>query len=121
MSHTTDLDTKVHFTSLTLLKQALAGLGEITTEYKDYNHSYKCDIGIRTQDFPRGIGFVKEGNEYKAKADTYMAATQAENILKKIQARYSQIGTQQKLQSFGYIIQQKQTKEGLPQILARRY
>lgn len=121
MSHVTTYKTKTQFVTLEYLREALQGLGTLSTEYTDYyGNKRKCDLSIFTQAFPRGFGFLKEGNAYTIKGDTYNYETGAASLLRQIELRYKQVTVSKTLSKLNFMQQTKQELEGAV-IVARRY
>lgn len=127
MSHVTTFKTETEYTDLPTLREALmglalTGLGELTCTYTDYyNKMHNCDLGIKTASFPRGFGFVKDGNKYTVKGDTFNFERNAAQLLKQIEMRYINTAAQKTLRGFNFMIVQEKPSEELIEVVARRY
>jgi hypothetical protein len=86
---------KVKFKNFDLLRQACEACieAQIGTEISDaYKNKTKVDISIATTAVPRGIGFVRDGDEYVAKYDPFLVHKDVENLIDEISSNYQRLG-----------------------------
>ena len=123
MSHITHIETKIQFKDWLILRQALQALGEVRTEIHDhYNNKQTVDMSLWAKEFPKGIGFKKQGSgEYSVLMDDYGYVTQAHNLLNKISQKYIQLYATRAAQHQGFRTQETTKENGHVQLFARRY
>lgn len=121
MSHVTTVQTGVEFKDRILLEEALNGIGRVDTVIVDYyNKEIPVELAVHTQEFERGIGFIKQGDQYIPQLDSYGYVRQSEHVLKRIQQKYQQVAVTQFYRNKRFSVQVKED-EGMVRIHARGY
>lgn len=122
MSHVTIVKTTITFKDDDLLRQALSELGTVTDFVLDYyNQSHAVDMAVVTQEFSRGIGFKRNGEEYDVVMDSYNKDNQASSLLNTIQVKYQQVAVTKHYRSKGYNVQIVEETDDRLIIRARGY
>lgn len=120
---------KIVYKDLELLRKALedcikASHGSWINAVGDYRSSNvaNVEVGIKTAEFERGIGFIQVGDHYEAKADFYNMQRQGETLLKQIARNYQKHANLAVLGEMHFIptVTQQQTGNEI-MITARQY
>ena len=121
MSHITTVQTEVKFIDKSLLEEALKGIGRVDTVIIDYyNKEIPVELAVHTPEFERGIGFIKQGDQYIPQLDSYGYERKTEPLIKHIQQKYQQAAVTRFYQSKRFNVQVKEDN-GMVRIHARGY
>lgn len=121
MSHITTVQTDVQFKDSALLEEALNGIGRVDSVITDYyNKTIPVELAVHTPEFERGIGFIKQGDQYIPQLDSYGYERQSEHVLKRIQQKYQQAAVTQFYKNKRFSVQTTET-DGIVRIHARGY
>lgn len=118
MSHIITLKSgaKVKFKNLDLLRRACENVSHATvgTMMKDYyNHEIKVDISIKTPAVSRGIGFVKDGDQYVVKYDPYGTGERTQALIDEVSRNYQKLGHLQVYAKYRYTTASEQKGNGV--------
>ena len=107
--------------SLDLVAKGLNGkVGKEITDY--YGKTQSVELSITTTNYRRGIGFVKQGNEYVAKTDAYGQESAKADVMREIIQRYQQASVTNSLRQQGYMLGKvTETAAHVLLVPARRY
>ena len=121
MSHITTVQTDVEFKDRGLLEEALNGIGRVDSIIIDYyDKQIPVEIAVHTPEFERGIGFIKQGDQYIPQLDSYGYVRQSEHVLKHIQQKYQQAAVTQFYRNKRFSVQVKED-DSMVRIHARGY
>lgn len=121
MSHITTVQTEVKFKNRSLLEEALNNIGRVDAAITDYyNKTIPVELAVHTPEFERGIGFIKQGDQYIPQLDSYGYERQSEHVMKKIQQKYQQAAVTQFYKSKRFNMKTTES-DGMVRIHARGY
>jgi len=115
---------EVHLKTKGVLMQALKQIqgSEIVTEILDYyGHPREVEFGVKTPNFPRGIGFEQVGDEYQMISDRYGQNTSSMNLMNEITANYQKSAHVSVLIKYGFITSTEVEKNGDILVQGRSY
>ena len=124
MSHISTMKTSVSFKNGDLLRQALNNIqgGIVGTTIRDYyNNVSEVEMSVKTDQFDRGIGFDKTGEEYVPRMDKYGYESASENLMATIQTQYRKVVVQDYYQSKGFTVEVEDISQTEAQIQVRGY
>lgn len=121
MSHITTVATEVEFKDRALLEEALNSIGRVDVVITDYyNKEIPVELAVHTPEFERGVGFIKQGDQYIPQLDNYGYERNSEHVLKRIQQKYQQAAVTQFYKNKRFNVQTKES-DGIVRIHARGY
>lgn len=121
MSHITTVQTDVEFKNRALLEEAFNGIGRVDGTITDYyNKTIPVELAVHTLEFERGIGFIKQGDQYIPQLDSYGYERKSEHLLKRIQQKYQQAAVTQFYRNKRFSVQVKED-DGMVRIHAKGY
>ena len=121
MSHVTTVQTEVEFKDRGLLKEALNEIGRVDTTIIDYyNKPIHVELAVHTPEFERGIGFIKQGDQYIPQLDSYGYERKTNILMKRIQQKYQQAAVTQFYRNKRFNVQVKED-DSMVRIHARGY
>lgn len=123
MSHITKVKTNVEFKDAELLQKALESIGTVGNFITDYyGKQQNVNMSINTDQFQRGIGFIRNGDKFDVKLDAYGYDQQANNLLKDVQIRYQKEAVSKHLISNRYSVKVTEDENSSAvRIQARRF
>lgn len=121
MSHVTTVHADVEFKDRSLLEEALKGVGRVDHVITDYyNKDIPVELAVHTPGFERGIGFIKQGDQFIPQLDSYGYVRQSEHVMKRIQQKYQQAGVTQFYRNKRFTVQVKEV-DGIIRLHAKGY
>lgn len=121
MSHITTVETQVEFKNKSMLEKALTDIGRVDKKITDYyNKEILVNLAVHTPEFERGIGFIKQGDQYIPQMDSYGYVRESNKLLKVIQQKYQQAAVTQYYRSKRFTVQTKEA-DGTIKIHAKGY